>query len=73
MPPQAHLKPEARRIPKEEPQDKRFRIDEVKTFSEADIVPNQTPRSDALVIRNITTNTEIRRVYIDTGAAVNVM
>lgn len=70
---QTYLKAEAHCIPPEEPRDKRLKRGEVITFFEADVVPNQVPHSDALVIRIIVVSTEIRRVYVDTNAAISIM
>lgn len=69
---QTFWKVEARRIPLEEPCNKRLNRDEIINFYEANVAPNQTSHFDVLVITIIITSIEIRRVYMDTGATVNV-
>lgn len=53
---QAFWKAKARWISFEEPRNKRLQKDEVITFSEADVVPNQTPHADVLGIKIIITS-----------------
>lgn len=43
------------------------------TFSESDAVPPVMPQFDALVISIIVGNHEVKHVYIDNGAAVNIL
>lgn len=69
----AALKAEARRVPLQEPVQERFRKDEVITFSEADAVTPIMPQSDALVVSVIMANHEVKRVYVDNGATVNIL
>lgn len=70
---QAAIKAGARRIPPQEPIQKCFRPTETITFSEEDVVPTVTPHTDALVVKAIIANKEVRRVHIDQGSAVDVM
>lgn len=67
------MKEEARRVPPQEPANKRFRRGEVITFSEADVVPAIMLHCDALVIKVLVTNREAWRVYVDNGPTVSII
>lgn len=70
---QAAIKAEARRVPPQEPIQKRLKPTETITLSEEDAVPTVTPHTDALVVKALIANKEVRRVHIDQGSAVDVM
>lgn len=61
------------KTPLQEPTHKRFRRDDVITFSESNVVFDIMPYLDILVVEMVLGNKEVRRVYMNNGAAVRII
>lgn len=69
--PKASQKPNLR--PRHQECQMGFWKDEVIIFFKFDAIPIVLPHLDAIVIKMIVTNQEVRKVYVDNGIAFNIL